>query len=351
MWAVLIPVGSIALLVVALFLSLGGALAFACAAALIGAAICTVHHAEVVALRVGERFGALVLALAMTTIEVAIVLPIMAPGGPERATLPRDAIFASTMIVCNGVVGLCLLIAGLRYREQPMRIVETRTALVTLIALIALSLVLPPFTARLAGQTDTVAQRLFAASTSLVLWAMFVIAQTLRQRDYFLSTNSADGEGLHVPPPPTRIAWASFGLLLVALVAVVGMARVLAPRIDTVVSGAPKGIIGIAIALLVLMPEIWAAVRAARANRLQTSLNLAFSAVLASIGLTIPAIVLISILIDLPLALGLGPKDLVLLVLTFIVTSITFRSRRIQPLQGAVHLVIFAAFLVPALIR
>jgi Ca2+:H+ antiporter len=351
MWAVLIPIASIALLVVGLFLPLGVTLPWACVAALIGAVICTVHHAEVVALRVGERFGALVLALAMTVMEVALILTIMSPGGPERATLPRDVIFASIMIVCNGVVGVCLLIAGLRHREQPIRIVETHTALATLIALIALSLVLPTFTARLGNPTDTVEQRLFAASTSLVLWTMFVIAHTLHQRDYFLSSSGAEGEGLRVRLPPTRIAWTSFGLLLVALVAAVGMARVLLPSIDAALSRAPKGTIGIAIALLVLMPEIWATVRAALANRLQTSLDLAFSAALASIGLTIPAIALASILLGLPLALGLGPKDLVLLVLTFIVTSITLLSRRIQPLHGAVHLVIFVAFLLSTLVK
>jgi Ca2+:H+ antiporter len=197
-----------------------------------------------------------------------------------------------------------------------------------------------------------VSQLSFAAIASLMLWAVFVFVQTVRHRDYFLPTGDSSDEDAHAQPPSSSLAWASFALLLVSLVAVVGLAKVLSPSIEAAVAraGAPKTVIGIAIALLVLLPETWAAVRAAHANRLQTSMNLALGSALASIGLTIPAVALASVLLDMPLVLGLEPKDLVLLTLTFVVGGITLGTGRTNMMQGAVHLVIFAAFLFLALV-
>ena len=191
------------------------------------------------------------------------------------------------------------------------------------------------------------AQLTFAAIASLALWATFVFVQTVRHRDYFLPVHDAADEDTHAAPPSTWLAAASFGMLFVALVAVVGLAKVLSPSIEAVVAaaGAPQAVIGIAIAVLVLLPETWAAARAARANRPQTSLNLALGSALASIGLTIPAVAFVSVLIGMPLALGLEGKDLVLLVLSFVVASITLVSGRTHVMQGVVHLVIFTAFL------
>ena len=173
---------------------------------------------------------------------------------------------------------------------------------------------------------------------------MFV--QTVRHRDYFLPPVGADDESAHAAPPSLKTAWASFGLLLVSLVAVIGLAKVLSPSLERAVAaaGAPPTVIGIAIALLVLLPETWAAMRAARADRLQTSLNLALGSALASIGLTIPVVAVAATLLHMPLALGLTPKDLVLLALTFAVGTITLGTGRTTVMQGAVHLVIFAAF-------
>ena len=255
------------------------------------------------------------------------------------------------MIICNGVVGVCLLLGGLRHHEQSFRIEGTNSALAALVALATLSLVLPTFTTSSPGSTYTVAQLSFAALASLTLWAVFVFIQTVRHRDYFLPASGTSDENAHAQPPSSRLAWASFALLLVSLVAVVGLAKVLSPSIEAAVAraGAPKTVIGIAIAMLVLLPETWAAVRAARANRLQTSMNLALGSALASIGLTIPAVALASVLLDMPLVLGLEPKDLVLLTLTFVVGGITLGTGRTNMMQGAVHLVIFAAFLFLAL--
>ena len=347
LWALLIPIAATALLAVALTLPVGVALAMICALALMSAVIAAVHHAEVVAHRVGEPFGTLVLAIAITIIEVALIVSMMLAGGPDKATLPRETIFSAIMIICNGVVGLCLLLGGLRHHEQSFHVEGANTALATVIALATLALVLPTFTTSSTGPTYTVAQLIFAAIASLVLWASFVFVQTVRHRDYFLPVHNTADEDLHAAPPSTRLAWASFGMLLVGLVAVVGLAKVLSPSIEAAVAaaGAPQAVIGIAIAMLVLLPEMWAAARAARANRLQTSLNLAFGSALASIGLTMPAVAFASLLVGMPLALGLEAKDLVLLLLTFVVASITLVSGRTHVMQGVVHLVIFAAFL------
>ena len=352
LWALLTPIGAAVLLAAALMIAVGNVLAIACLVALMSAVIASVHHAEVVAHRVGEPFGTLVLSLAITTIEVALIVSLMLANPVGTSTLPRDTVFATVMIICNGVVGLCLLVGGIRHREQAFHVEGANTGLATLIALSALTLVLPAFTTSTPGPEYTRAQLTFAAIASLALWSMFVFVQTVRHRDYFLPVNSADEAGAHAATPSNRLAAASFGMLMVALVAVVGLAKVLSPKIEVAMTaaGAPKSAIGIAIALLVLLPETWAATRAARANHLQTSLNLAFGSALASIGLTIPAVAVASVLLGMPLALGLESKEIVLLVLSFVVASITLVSGRTHVMQGAVHLTIFAAFVFFALV-
>jgi Ca2+:H+ antiporter len=349
LWALLVPLACVLVLFVGLLAPLPGiVLALVCAPALIAAVIAAVHHAEVVAHKVGEPFGTLVLAVAITVIEVALIVSMMLGGG--AATLPRDTIFSAVMIICNGVVGLCLLLGALSHHEQSFRIEGASSGLAALVALSTLSLVLPGFTTSSAGPTYTASQLAFAAVASLALWSVYVFVQTVRHRDYFLPPG-ADDEA-HAAPPSARLAWGGFALLLVALVGVIGLAKLISPAIEAAVerAGAPQAVIGIAIALLVLLPETWAAVRAARANRLQTSMNLAFGSALASIGLTIPAVALVSVLLELPLALGLAGKDLVLLALTFVVGAITLASGRTNIMLGAVHLVIFAAFVFLALV-
>jgi Ca2+:H+ antiporter len=347
-----LPLVAIAVLVVAFLATSGAALLVLAAAAMIGAVIAAVHPAEVVAHRVGEPFGTLVLAVAVTIIEVALIFSVMLAGGPDKATLPRDTIFAAIMIICNGVVGICLLVGGLRHREQTFRIEGTGSGLAALVAMASLSLVLPTFTTSSPAGTYTTSQLTFAAISSLALWAVFVFIQTVRHRDYFLPTLDPANEQTHAPPPPVAQAWASFGLLLLALVGVVGLAKVLSPTIEATGAAlqAPKAVVGVVIALLVLLPETWAAVRAAAADRLQTSMNLAIGSVLASIGLTIPVVMFAAVVLDMPLHLGLDNKDMVLLFLTFLVGGFTLGSGRTNVMQGAVHLVIFAAFLFLALV-
>ena len=346
-WTWLIPAASLALLVLAAVAGVGTLLAALCGIGLIGAVIAAVHHAEVIAHRVGEPFGTLVLAVAVTVIEASLILSMMVAGGDHMAVLPRDTIYAAVMIICTGVVGLCVLVGGLAHREQSFRVEGASAGLAALIVMAALTLVLPIFTTSTPGGTYTTTQLGFVAVASVALWAIFVFIQTVRHRDYFIPVADASNLEAHAEPPTVREAWVSFGWLFGSLVAVVGLAKTLSPTIEHAVdlAGAPRAVVGIAIALLVLLPETWAAVRAARADRLQTSINLAIGSALACIGLTIPVVVLAAITFNLPLVLGLEAKDLVLLAVTFVVSAITLASGRTHVMQGAIHLVLFATFL------
>jgi Ca2+:H+ antiporter len=347
LWTWLVPALSVGLLAAALAAGAGALLAALCGVALIGTVVAAVHHAEVVAHRVGEPLGTLVLALAVTVIEAALILSVMISAGAQSAALTRDTIYAAVMIICNGVVGLCVLVGGLAHHEQTFRVEGAGGGLAALIVMATLTLVLPVFTTSTPTGTYSGAQLAFLAVASAALWAIFIFVQTVRHRDYFIPETEAAGPEAHAEPPSSREAWLSFGLLLVSLVAIVGLAKVLSPAIERAVdaAGAPRAVVGIVIAALVLMPEGWAAVRAARANRLQSSMNLAIGSALASIGLTVPVVVAASAIFELPLLLGLGPKDLTMLALTLLVSAVTLGTGRTYMMQGAVHLVLFAAFL------
>jgi Ca2+:H+ antiporter len=347
-WTTLVPVIAIAVLALTWERDLVAGLVVAVAAILAGAVLAAVHHAEVVALRVGEPFGSLVLAVAVTVIEVALIVTLMISGGPQAASLARDTVFAATMITCNGIVGLSLLLGALHHGVTLFNAEGSGAALATVATLATLSLVLPTFTTSRPGPEFSTSQLVFAAAASLVLYVMFVLTQTVRHRDFFLPVTS-DGVvevEQHAPPPTGRAAAASLGLLLVALVAVVGLAKVDSPAIEAGVAavGFPSSFVGVVIALLVLLPETLAAARSALRNQVQISLNLGFGSAMASIGLTIPAIAVASIWLQGPLLLGLGPTQLVLLALTIIVAALTVVPGRATRLQGGVHLVLLAAF-------
>ena len=343
-WAWAWPALAWVILLIAVAVGATGVIAAAAAITLIGTVFAAVYHAEVIAHRVGEPFGTLILAVAVTVIEVALIFSVML-GVAGKAGLARDTVFAAVMIVCNGIVGLCLLAGGVRYREQGFQVQGASAALAVLAALTTLTLVLPNFTTTAVGPVFSTSQLIFAAVVSLVLYGSFIFVQTIRHRDYFLPIEG--NEETHAPPPSLRTALASTGLLLATLVAVVGLAKALTPTVEMAIEqlGAPKAVVGIVIAGLVLLPEGLAAFRAARANRLQTSLNLALGSALASIGLTIPAVAAVSIALGQSLELGLNTKDEVLLALTLLVGVITLGTGRTTVLQGIVHLVIFAAFL------
>ncbi|MEU8194439.1 hypothetical protein AB0C10_11740 [Microbispora amethystogenes] len=328
---------------------------------LAAAVLAAVHHAEVIAHRVGEPFGSLLLAVAVTVIEVALIISLTVSGGPAASSLARDTVFAAVMITCNGIVGLSLLMAALRRRVAVFNAEGTGAALATVATLATLSLVLPAFTTTVSGPAFAPAQLAFAAFASIALYGLFVLTQTIRHREYFLPVETTGersgkrggkqgGEAEHAAFPSNRAAMVSLALLLAALIAVVGLAKIEAPAIETVVRTArlPQAAVGVAIALLVLLPETLAAVRAARRARVQVSLNLAFGSAMASIGLTIPTIAAASLWLEGPLLLGLGPTHIVLLGLTVIVATLTVVPGRATLLQAGVHLTLFAAFLLLA---
>ncbi|RZU54230.1 Ca2+:H+ antiporter [Krasilnikovia cinnamomea] len=323
---------------------------------LAGAVLAAVHHAEVVAHRVGEPYGSLILAVAVTVIEVGLIITLMVSGGPGTASLARDTVFAAVMITCNGIAGLSLLVTALRRGVAVFNPEGTGAALTTVITLATLSLVLPTFTMSSPGPQFSGAQLVFAAVSSLVLYVLFVFVQSVRHRDYFLpitstgrhTTDAAEPvEDEHAATPTARAALSSLLLLLTALVAVVGLAKVESKTIEEVVAGAglPHTVVGVVIALLILLPETIAAVRNARRDRAQISLNLALGSAMASIGLTIPAIAVASIWLDGPLLLGLGPTEIVLLALTAIAGVLTVMPGRATVLQATVHLTICSGYL------
>lgn len=342
----------LAWVVLALAWGLGasGPVAAAAGILLIATVFAAVYHAEVVAHRVGEPFGTLLLAVAVTVIEVALIVSMMI-GTPANAALARDTVFAAVMIVCNGIVGLCLLTGGARHREQGFQVEGASAALAVLAALTVLSLIVPNVTTTTPGPDFSTSQLIFAGAASLVLYGSFVFVQTVRHRDYFLPVDTGSTEE-HAPPPSTRRALVSLALLVVSLVAVVGLAKALTPALEAGVAwlNAPKAVVGIVIAALVLLPEGMAAVKAARANQLQTSLNLALGSALASIGLTIPAVAAVAIVLGRRLELGLGVKEQLLLALTLFLGVVTLGTGRTTVLQGIIHLVMFAAFLFLAVV-
>ena len=315
---------------------------------LVGTVLAAVHHAEVVAHKLGEPYGTLVLAVAVTVIEVALIVSIMISGGEAKAALARDTVFAAVIIVCNGVVGLCLLLGGARHHEQEYQVRGAAAYIAVLAALATLTLVLPNYTLSAAGPVYTRGQLVFVSLISLALYGVFLFVQTSRHRDYFLSAAVGDDEETHAPPPTAATTAFSGALLLAALGAVVLLAKALAPALEAGVAsvGAPPAVVGVAIAGLVLLPEGLAAARAARRDRLQTALNLALGSAVASIGLTIPAVAAVSVLLGQPLVLGLEAKETVLLGLTLLLAVLTLGTTgRTTVLQGAVHLVVFAAYL------
>ncbi|HEY4353245.1 MAG TPA: ionic transporter y4hA [Paraburkholderia sp.] len=344
-WTVAAPIAAWIVFGAALALPGHGLLLALVGIALAASVFAGVHHAEVVAHRVGEPFGTLVLAVAVTVIEVALIVSVMLSSGPEKAGLARDTVFAAVMIVCNGIVGICLLVGGLRHREQGFQIRGASAALAVLASLSVLTLVMPNFTRTHPGPVLSPSQLAFAGVSSLVLYGVFVFVQTVRHRDYFLA--DLPGEDAHAAPPSRAVALLSLVLLFVALVAVVLLAKLLSPSIERAIAdaGAPPAVVGIVIAALVLLPEGFAAVRAARADRLQTSLNLALGSALASIGLTIPTVAVVILWTGQPLVLGIDGKDTVMLILTLIVGTLTLGTGRTTILQGAVHLSLFAAYL------
>ena len=344
-WSIASPVfGMLALVGVAM--GWGGVFMFVVSIALIAAVLAGVHHAEVVAHKVGEPFGTLLLAIAITIIEVALIVSLMLAGGPDASALARDTVFAAVMIILNGMIGLCLLVGGLKYKQQRYALSGVSVGLITLTAILVLTLILPNYTVSKAGPEYNRSQLIFVSLISVVLYGTFIFVQTIRHRDFFLPVDGLDEE-THAEPPTPTIAIYSGILLVISLAAVVLLGKSLAPSIESVVVsvGAPKSLVGVIIATVVLLPEGLAALRAAKKNRIQTSLNLSLGSALASIGLTIPAVAIVSLTANLTLTLGIDTKSMVLLILSIFTVMLSFATGRTNILQGVVLLVILSVYL------
>jgi Ca2+:H+ antiporter len=321
---------------------------------LIGAVLAAVHYAEVIAHKTGEPYGTLVLSISVTIIEVSLIISMMLTSHEGSEFIARDAVFATVMIVINGVIGLCIFVGGLTHHEMSFRNEGTNSALAVLTALATFILVMPLVTVSTPGPDFTKSQLAFAGIACFALYIAFLFFQTVSHRDYYLpkTEDKKTDSNFHALKPSNSKTAISGVLLLLSLVTVVGLAELLSPAIERGVAaaGAPKTIVGIAIALLVLMPEGFAAVRAARANRLQSSLNLALGSALASIGLTIPTVAAIAIFFDLNLSLGISTLNMTLMYLSFFIGALTLAIGRTTLLQGVVHIIIFLEYLFLSLV-
>lgn len=351
-WHIAVPLISIAALVLAWNRDLTYSALLLLGTVLAAAVLSAVHHAEVVAARVGEPYGSLVLAVAVTVIEVALIVTLMASDPLGSQALARDTVLAALMITCNGIVGVSLLVRTLRGGEAYFNAAGAVSGLSAIAALATFSLVLPTFTTSTRGPTLTVTQLSFTAAAALLIYILFLLVQAVRHRDYFLPEPAAGSppsdEGAHVTAPGNRTTTVSLVLLVVCLIAVVGLAKVTSPLIEFAVSaaGLPSAAVAVSIAMLVLLPESLAAVRAARRGRIQTSLNLAYGSAMASIGLTIPTIAVVTWLFGYPIVLGIDATSIVLLAATLFTALGTVLSGRATVLQAGIHLSLIGAFLV-----
>lgn len=312
---------------------------------LMGCVLCGVHHAEIVALKVGEPFGTLVLAISITIIEVALILTLQAAGGDSASTYARDTVLAAIIIIITGIVGMCLLVGGLRHKEQRFSIHGMSAAVMTLTAISLCTLILPNYTSSSPGPYYNKSQLIFVSIVSLVLYLSFVFVQAVRHREYFLP-NEEEGEE-HAAPPTMKQTIISFLLLIVSLVGVVLLAKSVSPTLEKLIdnAGAPKSLVGVIIAMVILLPEGIAALKNAINDRLQTSLNLALGSALASIGLTIPAVAMYSVFEGTTLTLGIDIKSTILLLFSIYLLSSSFRTGRTTIMQGIVLLILFATYL------
>lgn len=311
-----------------------------------GAIFSAVYHAEIIAHRTGEPYGTLVLTAAVTIIEVALIASVMMSGSDASPALARDTVFAVVMTVCTGLTGICILLGGLRYREQDFSVAGASAYLTVLLVLAALTLILPNYTQEVPGPAFSDAQLAFVAIVTIVLYGAFLYIQTVRHRDYFIAPSAGEGGDSEFHPSSRQLTL-SVVLLLLGLVAVVLLSKKFAVvvEIGRLAVGAPAPVTGLVVAMLILLPEGIAAVQAARRNELQKALNLALGSSLATIGLTFPAVAVVSLVLDKPLVLGLEQSESVLLALALLVGTTTFATGRTNILYGFVHLVIFATFI------
>ena len=324
--------------------ALGTALAFLLMPVLLATVFAAVHHAEDIAHHTGEPYGTLILTAAVTIIEVALIAFLMI-GDKTNTTLARDTVFSVIMIVCNGLVGLCIILGGIKYREQGFRTRGTSAYLTVLAVLATLTLIVPNYTQTTTSPTFSAVQLTFVSIVTIILYLAFLYIQTIRHRDHFLEHQEVQEEDDSAKDAGAILRGVL--LLVISLLAVILLSKTFAKGVEIGLDalGAPPALAGVIVALLVLLPESVAAVKAARRDQLQKSVNLALGSSLATIGLTIPSVAVVATLLDVPVVLGISHRDIVLLVLTLFVSNLTFGAGRTNILNGMVHLVIFASFL------
>ena len=350
-WTVVLPLLSLGLIGLYHFVSNGTLIVLLLCFGLIASVTCAIHHAEVIALKVGEPFGTLVLALSVTIIEVALIVSMMLSGGAEAMGLARDTIFAAVMIIINAIIGLSLFIGATKHQIQGFNLEGVTAALSVMTVIVVLTMILPNYvtSSAIVGSYNTT-QLLYIACITLVLFTGFTFFQTMRHRDYFLPVEIAESKDMPIEKalhPDHKTTIVSLIFLIISLVAVVFSAKGISPSLEALLErfGAPMATLGIIIAAIVLLPEFGAAIRAATSNRLQSSLNLAIGSAIASIGLTIPAVALLAVYMGWTLELGLDNKSTVLLVLSLFIVSISLRTGFTTILPGIVHLCIFITYL------
>ena len=313
---------------------------------LIGSVLSAVHHAEVVAHKVGEPFGTIILAICITILEVSLIISLMIAGGEKAMTYARDTVFAAIMLILNGIIGVCIWIGGVKFKEQFFARTSATTSLVSLVAILTMALILPNFTTSKVGPYYTTSQLIFVSFASLMIYGTFLMVQTVRHRNYFIVVSEKE-ETKTAEPATVFKTFMSLKLLILCLAVVVFMAKALSPTIEGLVEdfGAPKSVVGVIIAAVVLLPEGIAAIRAAKNNKIQSSLNLALGSALASIGLTIPAVSAVCIFYDIPLVLGLDKKSIMLLGLSVFTVMLSLSRGKTNILYGMVLLVNLAAYI------
>lgn len=305
-----------------------------------------VHHSEIIAHRVGEPYGTIILAVAITIIEVSVIVSLMISGGNEVMSLARDTVYSATMLILNGIVGLCLFIGGLKHHEQTFSKHSVTIALVSLVSIIVFALILPTFTKSISGPYYSSSQLLFASIACILIYISFIFAQTVRHREYFLTKNNDENEPAK-PLVNNRSLFGSVVFLILSLTIVVLLAKTLSPAIEKIIIGyhLPKTLVGVVIASIILLPEGIAAIIAAKNNKLQTSLNLALGSALASIGLTIPVVSIVCHFYDMKIILGLDYLSIILLMLSVLTVMLSLNSGRSNVVYGTVLLVNLMAFI------
>ena len=344
-WTVIVPIAS-AVFYLFGFLNNTPASNIIGALLLFSSVLAAVHHAEVIAHKVGEPYGTIILAICITVLEVGLIVSFMLSGSEGAQTYARDTVFAAVMIILNGILGICIWIGSRKYKEQFFITSSATSYLVSLVAILVLTLILPNYTSSARGPYYSEAQLVFISMACLTIYGSFLMFQTVRHRNYFVI--ETPDEPLHEADPPSlQHTLLSLVLLIICLAIVIFMAKGLSPVIEDFVEniGAPRALVGVIIAAVVLLPEGLAAIRAARNNQIQSSINLSLGSALASVGLTIPAVSAVCIFYDIPFVLGLDMKSIILLALSVFIVMLSLSRGKTNHLYGTVLLVNLAAYI------